>query len=103
MINEHYDIICCSIGSGCTAVGVIKSLKFDQFFLGFSSFKNNSQTKNIISEKVKKRNWEINSEYNFGGFGVVNEELKNLLEHLRIDMQLCWIQFTFKIILVYST
>ena len=31
-VNEHYDIICCSIGSGCTAVGVIKSLKFDQFF-----------------------------------------------------------------------
>ena len=103
-VNEHYDIICCSIGSGCTAVGVIKSLKFDQFFLGFSSFKNNSQIKNIISEKVKKRNWEINSEYNFGGFGVVNEELKNLLEHLRIDMQLCWIQFTLQnYFLVYST
>ena len=34
-VNEYYDIICCSIGSGCTAVGVIKSLKFDQFFWVF--------------------------------------------------------------------
>ena len=51
-VNEYYDIICCSIGSGCTAVGVIKSLKFDQFFLGFfSSFKNNSQAKILFQKK----------------------------------------------------
>ena len=82
-VNEHYDIICCSIGSGCTAVGIIKSLKFDQSFLGFSSFKNNFQIKNIISEKVKKRNWEINSEYNFGGFGQVNDELKKFIKDFK--------------------
>ena len=82
-VNEYYDIICCSIGSGCTAVGIIKSLSFDQFFLGFSSFKNNSQIKNIISEKVKKINWEINSEYNFGGFGQVNEELKKFIKDFK--------------------
>ncbi len=79
-VNSHYDIICCSIGSGCTAVGIIKSLKSDQFFLGFSSFKNNSQIKNIISKKVKNFNWKINSEYNFGGFGVVTDELKKFIK-----------------------
>ena len=82
-VNEHYDIICCSIGSGCTAVGIIKSLKFDQSFLGFSSFKNNSQIKNIISEKVKTMNWEINSEYNFGGFGQVNDDLKKFIKDFK--------------------
>ena len=82
-VNEHYDIICCSIGSGCTAVGIIKSLKFDQSFLGFSSFKNNSQIKNIISEKVKTINWEINSDYNFGGFGQVNDELKKFIKDFK--------------------
>lgn len=82
-VNEHYDIICCSIGSGCTAVGIIKSLKFDQSFLGFSSFKNNAQIKNIISEKVKTMNWEINSEYNFGGFGQVNDELKKFIKDFK--------------------
>mgnify|MGYP001341507243 FL=1 len=82
-VNEHYDIICCSIGSGCTAVGIIKSLKFNQSFLGFSSFKNNSQIKNIISEKVKTMNWEINSEYNFGGFGQVNDELKKFIKDFK--------------------
>ena len=82
-VNEHYDIICCSIGSGCTAVGIIKSLKFDQSFLGFSSFKNNFQIKNIISEKVKTMNWEINSEYNFGGFGQVNDELKKFIKDFK--------------------
>tara|TARA_B100001057_G_scaffold501048_1_gene620024 strand:- start:788 stop:1666 length:879 start_codon:yes stop_codon:yes gene_type:complete len=82
-VNEHYDIICCSIGSGCTSVGIIKSLKFDQSFLGFSSFKNNYQIKNIISEKVKTMNWEINSEYNFGGFGQVNDELKKFIKDFK--------------------
>ena len=82
-VNEHYDIICCSIGSGCTAVGIIKSLKFDQSFLGFSSFKNNSQIKNIISEKVKTMNWEINSKYNFGGFGQVNNELTKFIKDFK--------------------
>ena len=82
-VNEHYDIICCSIGSGCTAVGIIKSLKFDQSFLGFSSFKNNAQIKNIISEKVKTMNWEINSEYNFGGFGQVNDDLKKFIKDFK--------------------
>ena len=79
-VEGEFNIICSSIGSGCTAIGLIKSLKANQSFLGLSSFKNSD----LINQKIKSHvsfnsNWSINSDYNFGGFGKVNSELKSFM------------------------
>lgn len=79
-VNSHFNIICCSIGSGCTAIGLIKSMNVNQKFLGFSSFKNS----NFLNQKINnyinfKSNWSINSDYNLGGFGKINSDLKNFI------------------------
>ena len=79
-VKDHFNFVCCSIGSGCTAIGVIKSLNVNQNFLGFSSFKNSNFLHHNFKNYINfKSNWSINSDYNFGGFGKINLELKNFI------------------------
>ena len=80
-VDGNFDTICCSIGSGCTAVGLIKSLKDHQNFLGFSSFKNSKLLEDVISKNTNSKiNWKINCDYNFGGFGKVNTDLIKFID-----------------------
>jgi len=80
-VDDFFNIICCSIGSGCTAIGLIKSLHESQFFLGFSSFKNSNFINQNIEHYINfKSNWNINADYNFGGFGKINIDLKNFMD-----------------------
>ena len=80
-VDENFDTICCSIGSGCTAVGLIQTLKDHQNFLGFSSFKNSKLLEDVISKNTSSKiNWKINCDYNFGGFGKVNTDLIKFID-----------------------
>ena len=80
-VDENFDTICCSIGSGCTAVGLIQSLNHHQNFLGFTSFKNSKLLDNVISKNtISQTNWKINCDYNFGGFGKVNTDLIKFID-----------------------
>ena len=80
-VDENFDTICCSIGSGCTAVGLIQSLKDHQNFLGFTSFKNSKLLDYVISKNtISQTNWKINCDYNFGGFGKVNSDLIKFID-----------------------
>ena len=38
-IDLDFDYLCCAIGTGCTAAGLIKSMKKRRKLLGFSPFK----------------------------------------------------------------
>ena len=53
-------------------------MNVNQNFLGFSSFKNSNFLHHNFKNYINfKSNWSINSDYNFGGFGKINLELKN--------------------------
>ncbi len=81
-VDSSFNIISCSIGSGCTAIGLIRSLLPNQKFLGFCSFKNyNFVNQNIENYINLKSNWSVNFDYNFGGFGKVNFELKKFMNY----------------------
>lgn len=71
---SHYTHICCSVGTGGTISGIINSSSSNQKIIGFSSLKGNFLSSQI-SNFVSKDNWEINSDYHFGGYGKVNEDL----------------------------
>ena len=80
-VDENFDTICCSIGSGCTAVGLIQTLKDHQNFLGFSSFKNSKLLEDVISKNTSSKiNWKINCDYKFGGFGKANSDLIKFID-----------------------
>jgi 1-aminocyclopropane-1-carboxylate deaminase len=78
--DEIYTHICCSIGTGGTISGIINSATENQKIIGFSSLKGEFMSSQI-SNFVTKTNWEVNTDYHFGGYGKVNEELISFLNN----------------------
>jgi 1-aminocyclopropane-1-carboxylate deaminase len=72
--DESYNYICCAIGTGGTISGIINSSTSHQKVLGFPSLKGDFIKKDI-RKFAKKENWDIISDYHFGGYGKVSEEL----------------------------
>ena len=72
--DERYNYICCAIGTRGTISGIINSSTSHQKVLGFPSLKGDFIKKDI-RKFAKKENWDIISDYHFGGYGKVSEEL----------------------------
>ena len=72
--DKQFDIICVCVGTGGTIVGLIKAANNNQQVLGFPVLKGNF-LQNDIKELTEKRNWSLDLNYHFGGYGKINEEL----------------------------
>jgi len=72
--DSQFSHICCSIGTGGTFSGLINSAHLNQKIIGFPSLKGDFLSEDIRKFAVKS-NWELQSDYNFGGYGKINEEL----------------------------
>ncbi|MFY7740488.1 MAG: 1-aminocyclopropane-1-carboxylate deaminase/D-cysteine desulfhydrase [Flavobacterium sp.] len=72
--DERFDYICCAIGTGGTISGIINSSTSRQKVLGFPSLKGDFIKKDI-RKFAKKENWDIISDYDFGGYGKVSDDL----------------------------
>ena len=72
--DAEFDFICCAVGTGGTISGIINSLMPHQKVLGFPALK-----ADFLREDIRKfarnQNWELVSDYHFGGYGKVNTEL----------------------------
>ncbi len=69
-----FDYIICAIGTGGTISGVINSALPHQKILGFPALKGEF-LQDEIRNFVHKDNWELITDYHFGGYGKVNEKL----------------------------
>ncbi len=74
MEDKKYNYICCALGTGGTIAGIINSSSSQQQVLGFPSLKGDF-IKEDIRKLAKNENWELISEYHFGGYGKVSSEL----------------------------
>ncbi|WP_338409114.1 pyridoxal-phosphate dependent enzyme [uncultured Flavobacterium sp.] len=76
LTNEYkkFTHVCCSVGTGGTIAGIINSSFNDQQIIGFPSLKGDFISKEI-SNFTKKKNWSIDSDYHFGGYGKVSDNL----------------------------
>jgi len=72
--DRNFDYVCCAVGTGGTISGLINSLNSNQKILGFPALKGLFLTKDI-SKFVNRKNWELISEYHFGGYAKINNEL----------------------------
>lgn len=72
--DERFDYICCAIGTGGTISGIINSSTSNHKVLGFPSLKDDFIKKDI-RKFAKKENWDIISDYHFGGYGKVSDDL----------------------------
>ena len=73
--DAKYDIICCAIGTGGTISGIINSLQSHQKAIGFPALKGDFLQHEIKKYILKQDNWSLNTNYHFGGYAKVSEEL----------------------------
>jgi 1-aminocyclopropane-1-carboxylate deaminase len=69
-----FDYICCTVGTGGTISGLINSALPHQKVLGFPALKGDFLT-DEIRIFAKQDNWNLISDYHFGGYGKINLEL----------------------------
>ncbi|OHT47395.1 1-aminocyclopropane-1-carboxylate deaminase/D-cysteine desulfhydrase [Flavobacterium tructae] len=72
--DAFFDFVCCAVGTGGTISGLINSALPNQKILGFPALKGDFLT-DEIRIFAKKDNWDLISDYHFGGYGKVNLEL----------------------------
>ena len=76
---NHYDIICCAVGTGGTISGLIEASAKHQTVLGFSALKGDFlQTE--VATQTAKNNWKIIDRYCFGGYAKTQPELLAFIE-----------------------
>jgi len=73
--DSKYDVICCAVGTGGTISGIINSLKNHQKAIGFPALKGDFLRHEIKKYILKSKNWSLNTNYHFGGYAKVSEEL----------------------------
>ena len=87
--RQHFDIICCAVGTGGTITGLIESSAEHQQLLGFSALKGDFLHHDVAS-LTSKRNWKITDAYCCGGYAKTTTELLSFIQHFehRYDIPL---------------
>lgn len=79
-----YNYICTCVGTGGTISGIINAAKRHQKILGFPALKGDF-LKQDIRKFAKKENWELLTDYHFGGYGKINTELITFINKFKSD------------------
>lgn len=80
--TKPFDYICTSVGTGGTISGLINASESHQEILGFSALKGDFLSEDI-SKFVSKTNWKLNTDYHFGGYGKISEELIHFMNDFK--------------------
>ncbi|CAM2947940.1 1-aminocyclopropane-1-carboxylate deaminase [Flavobacterium succinicans] len=72
-LDADFDFVCCAVGTGGTISGLINSALPHQKVLGFPALKGDF-LQDEIRNFVQDKNWELQTDYHFGGYGKVTAE-----------------------------
>lgn len=72
--DKTFNLLCCAVGTGGTISGIINSSEENQRILGFPALKGDFLTAEVESFS-RKNNWELITNYHFGGYAKVDREL----------------------------
>lgn len=82
--DSKFDYLCCAVGTGGTVSGIINASKSNQKVLGFSSLKGDFLNKDI-SKFATSTNWELITDYHFGGYGKINDSLITFINKFKSE------------------
>ncbi|WP_300568096.1 pyridoxal-phosphate dependent enzyme [Flavobacterium sp.] len=85
--DADFDYICCSIGTGGTISGIINSSLPHQKIIGFPALKGDF-LKDEICKFAQNKNWELITDYHFGGYGKVTPELIDFINRFYKDTKI---------------
>ncbi len=82
--DADFDYVCCSVGTGGTISGLINAAKPHQKILGFPALKGDFLQEEI-SNFATNLNWELITDYHFGGYAKITTELISFINQFKID------------------
>ncbi|TBX65342.1 1-aminocyclopropane-1-carboxylate deaminase/D-cysteine desulfhydrase [Flavobacterium silvisoli] len=85
--DAAFDYICCAVGTGGTISGLINCSKSGQQVLGFPVLKGDFLNEDICSF-AKNTNWELITDYHFGGYAKVSDELIAFVNEFYLKYQI---------------
>ncbi|WP_350293857.1 pyridoxal-phosphate dependent enzyme [uncultured Croceitalea sp.] len=85
--DVNFDIICSCVGTGGTLAGLINAARPNQTVLGFPALKGDF-LKNDIRKFAQNENWELISDYHFGGYAKFTAELVNFVSDFKVQTEI---------------
>ncbi|WP_350290093.1 pyridoxal-phosphate dependent enzyme [uncultured Croceitalea sp.] len=85
--DVNFDIICSCVGTGGTLAGLINAARPNQTVLGFPALKGDF-LKNDIRKFAQNENWELISDYHFGGYAKFTAELVNFVNDFKVQTEI---------------
>lgn len=82
--DAKFGYICCAVGTGGTISGLINASRSNQKVLGFSSLKGDFLNKDI-SKFARSTNWDLITDYHFGGYGKINDSLITFINKFKSE------------------
>ncbi|MCF1422511.1 1-aminocyclopropane-1-carboxylate deaminase/D-cysteine desulfhydrase [Mangrovimonas futianensis] len=86
-VDQEMNYICCAVGTGGTISGLINASNKDQMVLGFPALKGD-----FLSEDIRKfatqDQWKLITDYHFGGYGKINQELIGFINEFKMKYQI---------------
>jgi len=79
-----YDYVCCAVGTGGTIAGLINASFEHQVVLGFPALKGDFLHEEI-AKYTKKKNWQLETAYHFGGYAKYNADLLLFIRQFERD------------------
>ncbi|MFD1293391.1 1-aminocyclopropane-1-carboxylate deaminase/D-cysteine desulfhydrase [Lutibacter holmesii] len=83
--DKIYNVICSAIGTGGTISGIINSTNNNQKVIGFPALKGDFLQHEINKYVLKNKNWSLNTNYNFGGYAKISEELITFINNFKTE------------------
>ena len=80
--DKNFDYLCCAVGTGGTISGLINCSKPSQQVLGFPALKG-SFLQQDISKFATNNNWELITNYHFGGYAKINAQLVTFINQFK--------------------
>jgi 1-aminocyclopropane-1-carboxylate deaminase len=75
-----FDYLCLPVGTGGTMAGMIEGLGESQKILGFPVLKAGQFLEEEVRKHTSKNNWQLLSDYHFGGYAKVTNELIEFID-----------------------
>ena len=85
--DASFDYVACAIGTGGTISGLINSVLPHQKVLGFPALKGDF-LQDEIRNFVRQDNWELITDYHFGGYGKVTNDLIDWINRFYAQTQI---------------
>jgi 1-aminocyclopropane-1-carboxylate deaminase len=82
-----YDFICCAVGTGGTISGIINSAMPHQKIIGFPALKGDFLQEDIRNF-THENNWELQTDYHFGGYAKTTSKLIQFLNDFHAQHQI---------------